>query len=229
MSGNATLKKRTSAIADQAAIARAGDTVRARLAADPSVYRVPVEGAELFAAADFLSAAECAALIAMIDDLARPSPTFEGGANQLYRTSYSADVDRSDSLVRMIERRVSDLLGLDESWGETMQGQRYAPGQEFQGHYDWFNTGATYWPDEVRRGGQRSWTAMIYLNAVEEGGETHFTELGISIPPQAGMLLAWNNGLPDGTHNPRAKHAGTPVVRGGKYIVTKWFRTRRWS
>lgn len=215
--------------ADQAAIARAGAAVRARLAADPSVYQVPVDGAELFATADFLSGVDCASLVAMIDRLARPSPTFEGHDDQQYRTSYSADVDRGESLVRMVERRICDLLGLDEEWGETMQGQRYAPGQEFKGHYDWFNTAAPYWPQEVKRGGQRCWTAMIYLGDVEEGGDTLFTELGISIPPQAGMLLAWNNALPDGTQNLAVKHAGTPVVRGVKYIITKWFRARRWS
>jgi prolyl 4-hydroxylase len=227
MSGNQP-RRNTASNADQAAIARAGAAVRARLAADPSVYQVPVEGAELFAAADFLSKAECASLVAMIDRLARPSPTFDGHENQQYRTSYSADVDRGECLVRMIERRICDLLGLDEAWGETMQGQRYAPGQEFKGHYDWFNIAAPYWPKEVKRGGQRCWTAMIYLNDVEEGGETHFSQLGISIPPQAGMLLTWNNAAPDGTQNPAVMHAGTPVVRGVKYIVTKWFRTRRW-
>ncbi len=203
--------------------------MRARLDADPSVYRVPVEKAELFAAVDFLSPAECVRLIAMIDQAARPSPTFENEENQQYRTSYSADIDRSDSFVQMIERRMCDLLGLGESWGETIQGQRYMPGQEFKGHYDWFNTQASYWPTEVKRGGQRCWTAMIYLNDVEEGGDTHFTRLGISVPPQAGMLLAWNNALPDGTQNPDAMHAGYPVICGTKYIVTKWFRTRKWS
>ena len=229
MSGKVPPKTRMAPNADQSAIARAGTAVRARLAGDPSVYRVPVERAELFAAVDFLSPAECARLIAMIDQAAQPSPTFENDENQQYRTSYSADIDRGDRFVRMIERRMCDLLGLDESWGETIQGQRYLPGQEFKGHYDWFNTQASYWPTEVKRGGQRCWTAMIYLNDVEEGGGTHFTRLGISIPPQSGMLLAWNNALADGTQNPDAMHAGTPVIRGKKYIVTKWFRTRQWS
>ena len=161
-------------VADQAAIARTGAKVRARLAGDPSVYRLPVERAELFSVTGFVSPAECAHIVATIDRVARPSTVFagEGYANQ--RTSYSGDVDRSDSFVRMIERRICDLMGIDERWGETFQGQRYEAGQEFQGHYDYFNTLAPYWPNESKRGGQRCWTAMVYLNEVEAGGETEF-------------------------------------------------------
>ncbi len=219
----------TTQIADQAAMAKAGERVRARLAADPAVYKMPTEGAEIYVVADFLSEPECRHLIAMIDSAAQPSRIFDPENQELYRTSYSGDVDRNDNFVRMIERRICDLMGLDESWGETVQGQRYHPGQEFKGHYDWFDTSAVYWPPEKERGGQRCWTAMAYLNDVEEGGETAFHELHFAIPPQRGTLLLWNNACPDGTPNTFTLHAGTPVVRGVKYIITKWFRTRRWG
>ncbi|MCZ4238108.1 2OG-Fe(II) oxygenase, partial [Staphylococcus equorum] len=78
---------------------------------------------------------------------------------------------------------------------------RYMPGQEFKPHNDWFYTSEDYWKSERKRGGQRSWTAMIFLNAVEAGGETHFTEVEIKIPPKPGVLLTWNNALPDGSPN----------------------------
>lgn len=217
----------TTISADRAALARLGETVRARLANDPSAYRVPVDTAELFAVGGFLHDFECDHLITLIDAVARPSSTFDVDEGR-YRTSYSGDVDSSDSFVRMIERRLSDLLGIDLDWGEAVQGQRYQPGQEFRAHHDWFDPSAFYWKDEVRRGGQRSWTAMAWLNIVEEGGETHFPELGISIAPQKGALLVWNNASPDGTANRATLHAGLPVVRGVKYIITKWFRTRTW-
>lgn len=215
--------------ADQSALAQVGRTVRERLAADPSVYRVPVEGAEIFAAADFLDGAECDRLIALIDEVAQPSRLLAPELNPGYRTSYSGDFGRTDTFVRMIERRLCDLIGLPESWAETFQGQRYAVGQEFQPHVDWFVTEAAYWPDEARRGGQRSWTAMVYLNDVEAGGETDFPDLSFSVPPQRGALLLWNNAREDGTPNPLVRHAGTPVRQGTKYIITKWFRTRRWG
>ena len=81
-----------------------------------------------------------------------------------FRTSYSGDVDRFDPFVGMVERRIDDLLGLPNNWGETVQGQRYHEGQEFKPHCDWFATEEDYWPGESRNGGQRSWTAMAFLN-----------------------------------------------------------------
>jgi prolyl 4-hydroxylase len=219
----------TAPIADKAPLARLGAAVRKRLAADPSVHRIAVEDAEIFAVGQFLSPEECAHLIVMIDRVAQPSRTFDPENEVKYRTSYSGDVDSSDTFVRMIERRLSDLIGIDLAWGETVQGQRYHPGQEFHAHYDWFNTAATYWPDEVKRGGQRSWTAMAYLNDLDDGGATFFDRLNISVQPQAGALLLWNNMRPDGTPNFYVRHSALPVGRGIKYVITKWFRTRRWG
>lgn len=216
-------------LADQDALASLGAAVRERLAGDPSVYRVPAGEAEIFAVAGLLDAGECARMIELIDVDAKPSQLFDNVEQGKYRTSYSGDVDPHDSFVRMIERRLSDLLGIDLAWGETMQGQRYQPGQQYKDHCDWFDTAANYWPSEKARGGQRSWTAMVFLNDVEAGGQTEFPMLGISIPPQQGALLAWNNALPDGTPNNATLHAARPVERGVKYVITKWFRTRPWS
>ncbi|MDE2436378.1 MAG: 2OG-Fe(II) oxygenase [Sphingomonadales bacterium] len=214
---------------DQAAMKALGEQVRLRLEADSSIESLPAEHAEVWAAADFVTPDECERLMAMIDRTATPSQILDHGYNEVWRTSYSGDVDVNDTFVQMIERRIDDLLGIPHEWGETMQGQRYEPGQEFREHMDWFWTKAPYFKDETRRGGQRSFTAMIYLNDVEEGGETAFVNLGMSIPPQRGVLLAWNNGTPDGSLNQFTLHAGTPVVKGTKYIITKWYRTRKWG
>jgi len=214
---------------DKDALVRTGDLVRKRLDRDPSVYRVPIDEAEIFAVSDFLSQTECDRLIAMIDEVAQPSQVFEEVYQPAYRTSYSGDVDSHDSLVRMVERRLSDLLGIEPPWGEAVQGQRYEPGQEFKAHCDWFDTASEYWVREVARGGQRSWTAMVFLNDVAEGGTTEFPKIGVSIPPQRGALLVWNNALRDGEPNWQTLHAARPVVRGVKYVITKWFRTRPWS
>ena len=34
---------------------------------------------------------------------------------------------------------------------------------------------------------------------------------------------------PEGEPNLMTMHAGTPVVRGTKYVITKWYRTRPWA
>ncbi len=213
---------------DREVLAQLGDQIRTRLAADPSVYRVPVEKAEIYAISDFISPDECSHLMKMIDRVAKPSALFDDVYIESYRTSFSGDVDTSDSFVKMIERRFSDLLGIDMAWGETIQGQRYLPGQEFREHCDWFDTNAAYWAGEAERGGQRSWTAMAYLNDVEKGGETEFPNLQIRIRPQSGVLLLWNNATLEGKPNIDTIHAALPVETGVKYVITKWFRTRVW-
>lgn len=215
-------------IADQAGLAAVGEIVRTRLAGDPLVYKVPTTKAEIFAIGDFLSAGECQQLIDMIDAVARPSSLHELDYASGFRTSFSGDLDPSDSFVKGIARRIDDALGIDPAFGEPIQGQRYLPGQQFKPHNDWFYTSEKYWKLEQARGGQRSWTAMAYLNAVEEGGDTHFTHVGIKIEPKPGVLMIWNNAHPDGTPNVDTMHAGSPVGKGAKYVITRWYRTRPW-
>ena len=214
---------------DKAQLARMGQRVTARLAAHPAIYRLPTDQAEIFALGDFMSPAECTRMIELIDKVAKPSRAFETEYEGAYRTSYSGDVDPGDSFVARIQRRIDDLLGIPAEFGETVQGQRYLPGQEFRPHFDWFDTNAKYWKDEQDRGGQRCYTAMVFLNDVEAGGATYFQSLGMTIEPRAGVLLAWNNAAPDGSPSQFTLHAGNPVEQGVKYIITKWYRTRKWG
>ena len=214
---------------DKAALASVGAAVRKRLDADPAVHRLAVEQAEVYTMGGFMGAEECAHLIGLIDAVAQPSRTFDPENTLKYRTSHSGDVDANDSFVRMINRRLSDLLGLNERWGEPVQGQRYHAGQEFREHFDWFDPAASYWPHEATHGDQRSWTAMVYLSDMAEGGATTFSRIGLTVQPQAGALLIWNNARPDGTVNPEVRHAAQPVLDGAKYVITKWFRTRAWG
>lgn len=219
----------TAHVADQRALTRVGEAVRRRLETDPSAHRVEARNIEMFTVGGFFSPVECTRLITMIDAVAQPSRVFDPETGGTYRTSYSGDLDPNDSFVKMIERRICDFLGLDPTWGESFQGQRYQPGQEFHAHYDWFDVTHSYWPGEAERGGQRSWTVMAYLNDVTDGGATVFERAGVTIQPQAGALLAWNNHLPDGRPNRDALHAALPVIDGVKYVITKWFRTRKWG
>jgi prolyl 4-hydroxylase len=213
-------------VPDQDALAALGTAVRARLAGDPAVYRVPDERIELFAIGGFLSEAGCARLCAMIDAVAKPSALHELDYASGFRTSFSSNLDPHDALVAAITARIDALLGVLRSFGEPVQGQRYLPGQEFKPHNDWFYVSEGYWPLEAARGGQRSWTALAYLNPVEAGGATNFTLLGMQIQPKPGVLLSWNNALSDGRPNEATLHAGMPVERGAKYVITRWYRTR---
>ena len=219
----------TAPVPDQDALARLGESVRARLAINPAAYRIPAGKVELFAIGNFLSDAECTRLCTMIDTVARPSALHELDYASGFRTSYSGDLDPRDTFVAGISQRIDAVLGVDATIGKPVQGQRYLSGQQFKPHNDWFYTSEGYWPQEEVRGGQRSWTAMAYLNEVEAGGATHFTEVGIQIEPKPGVLLLWNNALPDGRPNEGTMHAGLPVLKGAKYVITKWYRTRQWQ
>ena len=56
---------------------------------------------------------------------------------------------------------------------------------------------------------------MIYLNDVEEGGETEFLYQKTRIKPKKNRLLIWPSQF---THT----HRGNPPLSGDKYILTGW-------
>lgn len=197
-----------------------------RLAAAPRVQRVPTGDLELFIVRDFLDPESCAALIKRIDQRRRPSEIADDYGIANFRTSETCDLDRLDPIVSEVDGRLAQLLGLALDTGEPLQGQRYAPGQEFKAHTDTFEPGGYDYFIHTAKMGQRTWTAMIYLNEPEDGGATRFKKIGKTIQPETGKLLAWNNLLPDGRPNPATLHHGMKVRRGTKYVVTKWYRER---
>ena len=181
---------------------------------------------QMYLRSNFLSPDECQQLCRMTDEGSYPSPLYEKDKYEGVRTSSSCNLNSYDPLVSAIDERIAALLGIDKSWGEPLQGQRYAVGQEFKPHSDFFYVDQPYWPEYEKQGGQRTWTAMVYLNVPERGGATAFPFLEIGIAPMVGRLLIWNNMALDGSPNPWTMHAGTPVEAGTKYVVTKWFRER---
>ena len=204
-------------MADAGAVAR-------RLAATPGVQRVPNRALDLFIARDFLDPARCAALCDMIAARRRPSEIADHKGGPDFRTSETCDLDIGEPLVAAVDAMLCAFLGLPHAASEPIQGQRYAAGQEFKPHTDSFNPGGTDFFVHCAEQGQRTWTAMLYLNQPEEGGSTRFKAIGKTIQPETGKLVAWNNLLPDGAPNPATLHQGMKVRRGTKYVITKWFR-----
>jgi len=207
-----------------------GTYVRDRLRRTPNMLQIPAKGFDVFVLRDFMTQPECDKLIKMIDADRQPSGIL--AANEMdpeFRTSESCNLPRWDPFVAGIEARINQVLGIDPDQGETVQGQRYAVGQQFKPHHDFFYTSEPYWPDQERTGGQRTWTAMLFLNAPEAGGQTAFPKVGVKVTPRAGNLLAWNNMDEFGAPNMNSLHQGMPVEKGVKYVVTKWYRERRWG
>lgn len=214
---------------DPKKIAKIGRKVTEHLNSNPAVQWLESPHAQLYVCQNFLSDKDCDFLIDKINGNARPSTLYEGTEQEGYRTSSSCDVDPYDPEIQRINAAIADLLGIPLDHSEIIQGQRYEVGQEFKQHHDYFFVEQPYWMDEARNGGQRTWTAMAYLNIPEEGGATAFPTLDYAVEPRRGMLLIWNNMLPDGKPNINTLHAGTPVVKGTKYIITKWFRVNPWG
>ncbi len=206
-----------------------GKEVRARLAANPAALRLPSGDLDIFIVRDVLDAAACAGLIRLIDASRMPSQLLAPSADPEFRTSESCDLDPAHPLVRKAEAAIRAITGIAATHGETIQGQRYAVGQQFKPHHDFFFADQPYWEEMERSGGQRTWTAMVFLNVPEGGGQTAFPDLDLKIAPRAGNLLIWNNLDAHGLPNPHSLHQGMPVTAGVKYIITKWHRERPWG
>jgi prolyl 4-hydroxylase len=208
---------------------RIGAEVRDRLLADPTAFKIPSDELDIFIVRDFLNGEECERLIAMIDAARVPSQLLAPTADPEFRTSESCNLDPTNKFVRSIEAKLTGLLRIDPFHGETIQGQRYAVGQRFKPHHDFFYPDQPYWEDMQKSGGQRTWTAMIFLNEPEGGGETAFPEAAIKVSPRTGNMLVWNNLNAIGEPNEHSLHEGMPVTAGVKYIITKWHRERIWG
>lgn len=189
----------------------------------PRAWRLDTDVAQLYEIPQLLTPEECAALIAVIDTSLMPSTVTRGPAD--YRTSRTCHMRRADSaLVKDIDARIATLIGVGTEYSEPIQGQSYGVGQYFKAHTDWFAPDTEEFKSHTEPGGQRTWTVMIYLNHVEEGGGTRFERVGRDFYPIPGLAVAWNNLGIDGAPNHGTLHEALPVLRGAKYVITKWFR-----
>jgi prolyl 4-hydroxylase len=207
-----------------------GAAVRDRLAAVPGIRQVPSPEIDMFVLRDFLDAGECQGLCAMIERERKPSRLLtSNNPDAAFRTSETCIFDAADPIVRGVDDRLAAVLGIEPRHGEALQGQHYGVGQEFKPHHDYLRTTEAYWAKQEKIGGQRTWTAMVFLNLPEAGGETYFPRIDLKIPPRAGTLVTWNNLDAGGEPNLRSLHQGMPVLAGAKYIITKWYRERPWG
>jgi len=65
----------------------------------------------------------------------------------------------------------------------------------------------------------RAFVFSIYLNDVEDGGETEFLHFSKRVKPKTGRIVIWPASFP-------YVHRGNPPLSGEKYILTSWMRLR---
>lgn len=210
-------------------VPQAPDADPAWIATHPRVQRVPGANLTLFIQRDFLTTEECDGLIARIEASRRPSTIADANGDQTFRTSETCDLDGNDPFVASIDARLAAFAGIDPAHGEPIQGQRYAVGQEFKAHTDYFEPAGPDFARYCSVAGNRTWTMMVYLNQPTAGGATRFVKIGKTVQPETGKLLAWNNRISPGRYNGASLHQGMKVRSGVKYIITKWYREKPWG
>ncbi|MCX6991504.1 MAG: 2OG-Fe(II) oxygenase [Chlamydiae bacterium] len=149
-----------------------------------------------------------------------------GRAVHTDRTSSGAYIypDMQDEVVKSIQKRIAEITSIPEAHGELMNVLHYDIGQEYKPHFDYFNPEMLSRLERCNRGGQRIATFIIYLNTPEEGGETIFPKAELKITPAKGKALLFYNVTESGAVDPESLHGGAPVIKGEKWIVTRWLR-----
>ena len=138
------------------------------------------------------------------------------------RTSRGMFFEEEESpLIRRIEYRVSQLMNVPVEHAEGLQVLHYGPGQEYREHYDFFGRNSP-----AARNNRIS-TLIIYLNDVEEGGETVFPLLQLAVKPKRGSALYFEYFYRNQELNDLTLHSSAPVVRGEKWVATQWMRRQR--
>jgi prolyl 4-hydroxylase len=186
------------------------------------------QGLEIFTIPNFLTDDECDYLCNHIENNnTRSTVAGLGSEKSVYnegRTSSTSTIPDSDPKFQIINNKMYAELGVPSEYSEPTQGQIYLESQYFNYHNDYFE-GDSY-TNHCLSSGQRTWTFMIYLNDVEEGGETEFPRIEQKILPKKGTAVVWKNSDGTGSENPASHHSGLAVVKGKKIIITKWFREK---
>ncbi|PKU63530.1 prolyl 4-hydroxylase [Dendrobium catenatum] len=190
---------------------------------------------------NFLSTEECDYLKALSRPRLQTSTVVDAktgkGVKSEVRTSsgmFLSSEERKFPIIQAIERRIAVFSQIPAENGELIQVLRYEVSQQYRPHHDYFSD--TF---NLKRGGQRVATMLMYLNDEVEGGETHFPMAGdgqcscggemvrgICIKPNKGdAVLFWSMGL-NGESDHNSLHGGCPVLKGEKWSATKWMRQK---
>jgi prolyl 4-hydroxylase len=155
----------------------------------------------------------------------KPDGTYAGKQSK-GRTStntWCQDECYANETVQTAIRRIENLTGMPDNNSEFLQLLRYEEGQFYESHHDYIEHNLH------RAQGPRIITVFLYLNDVDAGGETHFTDLNISVFPKRGRALIWPSVLDaDPTlKDGRTHHQAKPVLQGIKYGANAWVREER--
>ncbi|HEX6784024.1 MAG TPA: 2OG-Fe(II) oxygenase [Sphingomicrobium sp.] len=163
------------------------------------------------------TAEECDFLIAIAEPTYEESRVIstDGDIRTLLRTSDGSTMHWliEDPATHALNRRLAAFTGTNVDQGEPLHILRYRPGQEYKPHVDW-----------LLDDNPRVLTALVYLNEDYAGGETEFIQTGLKVRGRKGDVLVFRSQSSDGGLDPLSEHAGLPVIRGTKYLASRWIR-----
>ncbi|KAJ3669840.1 hypothetical protein LUZ60_010164 [Juncus effusus] len=219
-----------------------GDTGEAQIASIP--FQVLSWKPRALYFPNFANSDQCEKIIKLAKSRLRPSTlalrkgeTEEStkGIRTSSGTFLSAREDETGTLA-WVEDKIAKITMIPRIHGEAFNVLRYELGQRYASHYDAFNP-SEYGPQKS----QRVASFLLYLSDVEEGGETMFPFengenmeigydyekcLGLKVKPRQGDGLLFYSLMINGTIDPTSLHGSCPVIKGEKWVATKWIRDR---
>jgi prolyl 4-hydroxylase len=184
----------------------------------------------------FASAEECAHLLNKFAGALTPASEYRRGnsANEEGELQYfngrgfpAGPLD-TDSVTRMLERRLSAMTQWPIERFEPCSFVSYRPGEEYRPHVDYFTDEQIVANEQLKGdfGGQRIATFLLYLRAPEEGGETCYLHPGVHVTGETGMGVLHYNVTASGEQDRASIHSGKPIVRGEKWLWRSTLRQR---
>lgn len=183
---------------------------------------------------NLMSHEECDQLIALSQSRMKSSRVVdnETGKEELHpeRTSTGTFFNICENeFITTLDRRIAEVMHWPMENGEGIQILNYQPGAEYRAHFDFFPYDLKGSQQHLATGGQRVSTLVMYLNDVEQGGETTFPDVGVSVVPKKGAAVYFEYCNSKGQVDPLTLHAGNPVIKGEKWIATKWMRQHKYN
>lgn len=173
-----------------------------------------------------LSVDECNELIQMSKDKLFEATTL-GENVKNYRTANNTWLFEKTDLTDKIKNIVSEKTNLPIENQEQIHIVNYNVGGEYKEHHDFFHPNTDYFESQIKRGGQRIYSCLFYLNDDFIGGETDFPKMNYKVKPQLGKLVIWKNLNDNFSINYNSLHAGLPVISGEKWICIVWVRENK--
>ena len=182
----------------------------------------------IFEIENFLSDKYCEKLIEVSKEKLKPSMvgTKENANVNDVRTSQNTFIPiNADKLISKIFYKIVKLTGKNpKQFDKHFQVVKYEDGQEYKKHLDPSVSIIT-----EKKYCHRFFTILLYLNDVEEGGETYFPNLDIKVKPKKGKLVYFQNYKKDKEEyviDTKSYHSSLPVKNCEKWVANLWFHKK---